>query len=231
MKTQRPKSILLIAVTLVCALWAATASAIPMPASFSFRGTADVASLYAVDAQGNSVQPDFAAYDTKFLINLKTSSSTTYSFNSTFNYYELSGLTGSVTLSGGFDSTSGAPANLKFTGSFDEPLYVAYSPDLLALGFGPVGGGDLMGIYDFGLTGAYDLTTGFGPFTVPTNNFTAPDFAAFLTDSNGFPLEFELLINDVTSASAAAVPEPSTFVLIGLGLAGLGIARRRMSTK
>jgi len=211
----------LVIVAIVCSLWTSQASAYP---TFQFSGTAAVVSTYADPAL------NFDVYDVNYFISISQTAATQYSAAGSGTPAMLTNMAGTMTLSGGLNFSDDSPSTLNFLGTFVNPLYVAYDPALLTLSFGPDDGtgttSDFFSIYDFGLPADYDLRSNFGPFST-VNFFQVPDFAADfieLKNNISIPVNLEVSINDTT---ATAVPEPSTFLLIGGGLAGLAFWRRR----
>lgn len=69
---------------------------------------------------------------------------------------------------------------------------------------------------DFSYSGGFDSIDVYGTYNSdPTN---------FINDSNALALD-NLIVN--TSATTSAVPEPATMLLLGLGLAGVAVARKK----
>ena len=85
----------------------------------------------------------------------------------------------------------------------------------------------LLGIANFSATGvnAFQAPEGFvaADITVGSNNSITMDFANALWDLDAIA-SFDLVFD------AENVPEPGTLAMLGVGLAGIGFARRRTSS-
>jgi len=205
------RSVLAIA-SLICGLWASTALAVPIDYIFDGQmiGVGDV-----LFADGITT----AALDTAPIKITLSGNTDNVISSSGINYIE--GLTGSIIVNAtGLFDDNGDPMGI-YTALFEDEMRVYYNSLLDAIGFGTAssaGGNDLMEWYGLG---SFDLLS---PLPLILTDFSWSAFDVTFTQG---PFA-NLIIDEV---AAAPVPEPSTFALIGLGLAGLGLTRRLRSRK
>lgn len=211
MKNHRSISSVLAIATLICGLWASTALATPIDYIFNGQmiGVGDV-----LFADGFTT----AALDTA-PIKIALSGDTANIDTSIPGISYIEGLTGSITVNAtGLFDDNGDPMGI-YTALFEDEMRVYYNGLIDAIGFGTAssaGGNDLMEWYGLG---PFDLLS---PLPLILTDWS---WSAFDVSYTAGPFA-NLVIDEV-----APVPEPSTFVLIGAGLAGLGLTRRLRSRK
>jgi hypothetical protein len=122
-------------------------------------------------------------------------------YSGSFCFTSLNGCTGTNYLSGTFtDATFGAAGGPGLTLNVNSP------PDTLVLTSSVIDAADLVSPSTFGLTFA-NLTPGL--------HINGTTLGAFTADFSG------------TVSASTAAPEPASLALLGAGLIGLGVARRR----
>jgi len=223
MNRRKIKSSLLVVISLACALWA-----FPAFATTWFQGNVDVADLIDLTDPLNPGLYEYTGGTYRFDLT-PTGSMTSGSYGGSF--YNL-GFTATFSyIPDQFDLEAGAPAiqTIDLLGMFYTaslwPNNVSFGTyDPAANPFDPLAD-----------TTVPHLDMNLNP---PLGNFLNVDsmslfFTADLGDLTDFGggsgmRDYQLdLIADDADTNMQPVPEPSTFLLIGIGLAGIGIYRRR----
>jgi hypothetical protein len=227
MKSTHSRSIIL--AVIIGILWATQALALPTNYILSGNGYGDL-------------NGDPVFNEVTYQINLAKTASTTVDTSTYSGVTYLLGLQGKIRLGpDAFPEPSNTVPYNGYVGNFVDNLYLAFDANTQSLEFGSFdvtandpGNGDFFGANAFW---RFDIGTALNPFALsaPVTYFVDPVFDPLNATGFMWVSEFtalmstgdELTLGPNTMAYSAAVPEPSTFALIGVGLIGLGFLRKR----
>jgi len=233
------KAVVLVVLALACSLWASQAQALPASYQFSGSGYGDL-----------NGDPVFNAVN--YNINLATLATTTVDTTSFANVTYVLGLKGSAVLGpDAFPELANTVPYNGYSGNFLDNLYLSFDSISNSLEFGSFDlsqgtpGVDPFGalaFWRFNIGSPLNILATSGPTLYfvdpitglpPVGGMPVPEFGAFMntnviTNPDGSFFSSDVLtLGADTMSFTAAVPEPSTFILIASGLLGVGIWRRR----